>query len=346
MASELMKAVIISSPRTASLQEIQRWLPERHEVLVRCKTAAICTTERRLFTGDLKLYPTIGGHEFAGVVEWVDEKDRELKPGDLVAIDAVNRCGRCYYCIKGENNLCVDMYKSRKDCGYILIGGGFAEYATLLKSQVVKLPSHVNLEEASLIEPLACCIHSIGKAELSFGDTVAIVGAGTMGAMHVLLAKLMGARTVVSDIDKDRLELAKQLGADVTVNPSVDDPVRVVKEYTDGRGADAVIVAASNKVAGEQGLTMAGRLGRVVFYASLYPPGPIALDWNHIHYEEITVRGTEGKTDKDFHEAAKLLAAGAVNVRPLISKVISLEELPEELATKPAGEMQRVVVKL
>ncbi len=346
MSRELMRAVIITSPLTASLQEIQRWSPEQHEVLVRCKAAAVCTTERRLFSGDLKLYPTIGGHELAGVIEWVDEKERELKPGDLVTIDAVNRCGRCYYCIKGDNNLCVDMYKSRKDCEYILIGGGFAEYVTLLKSQVVKLPSHVNLEEASLIEPLACCVHSIAKAQLAFGDTVAIVGAGTMGAMHVLLAKLMGAKTIVSDIDEARLEFVRQLGADVTVNPSVESPVEVVKDWTEGRGADAVIVAASSKTAGEQGLAMAGRLGRVVFYASLYPPGPIALDWNHIHYEEITVRGTEGKTGKDFHEAAKLVATGAVNVRRLISKVISLEELPAELASTPAGEMQRVVVSL
>ncbi len=346
MSAELMRAVIITSPQTASLQEIERWTPDRGEVLVRCKAVAVCTTERRLFSGDLKIYPTIGGHEFAGVVEWVDENDSELKAGDRVAIDAVNRCGRCYYCIKGENNLCVNMYKSRKDWKYFLIGGGFAEYVTLLKSQVVKLSPDVDLEEASLIEPLACCIHSIEKARLTFGDTIAIVGAGTMGAMHVMLAKLMGARTIVSDIDEARLGLAQQLGADVTVNPLVDDPVRVVKDWTEGRGADAVVVAASNKTAGEQALAMVGRLGRVVLFASLYPPGPLALDWNHVHYAEITVSGTEGKTDRNFHAAAKLLGSGAINVRPLISKVIGLEELPGELGAKPVGEMQRVVVRL
>ena len=314
--------------------------------MIRCEAAAVCTTERRVFSGDLPYYPAIGGHELAGVVEWVDENESDLKPGDRVAVDNDNRCGRCYYCIRGHNNLCVNIFKPRKECKYVMIGGGFAEYTTMLPSQVVKLPDNVSMEEASLMEPLACCIHSIKKAQLSFGDTMAIVGAGTMGAMHVLLAKLMGARTIVSDIDEARLELVKQLGADVTVNPLVEDPVQVVKDCTEGRGADAVIVAASNKTAGEQGLGMVCRLGRVVLYASLYPPGSLALDWNHIHYEEITVRGTEGKTDKDFHEAAKLLGSGAINVRPLISKVISLEELPAELASKPSGEMQRVVVRL
>jgi L-iditol 2-dehydrogenase len=346
MSTELMKAVVITAPQTASLQHLERWTLEPGEILVRCKAAAICTTERRVFSGDLKFYPAIGGHEFAGVIEWVDDEQSDLKPGDHVTIDAVNRCGRCYYCIKGHNNLCVDMYKSRKDTGYFLIGGGFAEYVTLLPSQVVKLPDHVNLEEASLVEPLACCIHSIKKAQLSFGDTVAIVGAGTMGMMHVMLAKLLGARTIVSDLDEARLDLVKAVGADVTVNPQITDPVQAVKVYTEGRGADAVIVAASHRTAGEQGLAMVGPFGRVVFYASLYPPSTLDLDWNHIHYKEITITGTEGKTDRDFYEAAKLLESGAINVRPLISKVISLDELPAELASQPTGETQRVVVKL
>jgi len=328
------------------LKHIERWSPGPGEVLVRCKAAAVCTTERRVFSGDLPLYPTIGGHEFAGVIEWVDESESDLRSGDPVAIDHVNRCGQCYYCIKGHNNLCVHIYESRKNSDYVLIGGGFAEYSTPLINQIVKLPEHVDLEEASLIEPLACCIHSIKKAHLAFGDTVAIVGAGTMGAIHVLLARLLGARAIVSDTDEDRLSLVKQLGADLTVNPQLSDPVQVVKDYTEGRGADAVIVAAGSKAAGEQGLAMAGRLGRVVFYSSQYPPGTLDVDWNHLHYKEITLTGTEGKTDRDFREAVKLVANGSITVRPLISRVIPLDELPGELASRPSGQTQRVVVKL
>ena len=346
MSTELMRAVVITAPKTASLEHIERWSPKPGDVLVRCRTAAVCTTERRIFSGDLKVYPAIGGHEFAGIIEWVDGSQSDLKPGDLVAIDAVNRCGRCYYCIRGHNNLCVDMYKSRKDSKYILVGGGFAEYVTVLASQVVKLPENADLEEASLIEPLACCLHSIKKAQLSFGDTVAIVGAGTMGVMHMLLAKMTGAKTIVSDVDDARLDLVKHLGADATTNPKAEDPAKAVQDYTEGRGADAVIVAASTKKAGEQGLAMAGRLGRVVFYASLYPPDNLDLDWNRMHYGEMTIAGTEGKTARDFHEAARLVGSGAIKLRPLISKVIPLDELPAELGSRPAGETKRVVVKL
>jgi L-iditol 2-dehydrogenase len=346
MSPEMMRAVVITAPQKASLQRIERWSPDPGEVLVRCKAAAICTTERRIFSGDLPLYPAIGGHEFAGVIEWVDETETNLKSGDRVAIDHVNRCGYCYYCIKGHNNLCVHMYESRRNCDYVLVGGGFAEYTTPLIGQIVKLPEPMNLEEASLIEPLACCLHSIKRARLSFGDTMAVIGAGTMGAMHVMLAKLVGATVIVSDIDDARLAVVKQVGADVTVNPQRDDPVNVVKDHTEGRGADAVIVAAGSKAAGEQGLAMVGRSGHVVFYSAQYPPGSLDVDWNHLHYKEITLTGSEGKTDRDFREAVKLISRGSVNVRPLISKVIPLDQLPDELAAKPAGQTQRVVVKL
>lgn len=340
-----MRAVVITGPKEASLQYIERWSPEPDEVLIRCEAAAICTTERRVFSGDLQYYPAIGGHEVAGVIESIGETKTDLKPGDRVAIDNANRCGHCYYCTRGRDNLCLDFFKPRKQSAYVMIGGGFAEYTTALPSQVVKLPDSLSTEEASLMEPLACCINSIKKAQLSFGDTVVIVGAGTMGALHLMLAKQLGARTIVSDPDEHRLQMAQQFGADVTVNPTVDDPVQVVKDNSGGRGADGVIIAASAKAGGEQGLLLAGPGGRVVFYASLYPKGMIDLDWNRIHYQEIVIAGTEGCTHKDFHEAVALAGSGAVKVGPLISKTIQLDELPAELASRPAGETQRVVVK-
>lgn len=345
MKSELMRAVVITGPKEASLQRIERWSPEPNEVLIRCEAAAVCTTERRVFSGELPYYPAIGGHEVAGVVEWVNDTESGLKPGDRVVMDGHNRCGNCYYCSRGHNNLCVDTFKPRKESKYIIIGGGFAEYTTMLPNQVLRLQDHLSMEEASLMEPLACCLHSIKKTHLRSGDTIAVVGAGTMGALHMMLAKHFGARTIVSDIDAARLEFVKQLGADVIVNPSSDDAVQVVRDHTDGRGADAVIVAASTRKGGEQGLTMVGPTGHVVFYASLYPKGMIDFDWNRIHYQEITIAGTEGHTKEDFQEAVALAESGAVNVRPLISRVIPLEELPAELASKPAGEIQRVVVR-
>ena len=346
MRSDSMRAVVITGPNKASLQEVGRMVPVPGEVLVRCHTAAICTAERRVFSGHMRYYPMIGGHEFTGTVERVDGLEIDLDPGDRVAIDASTRCGRCYYCVKGRNNQCVKMFEFRHDYDYYQMGGGFGEYVALRPSQMIKLADHVDLEEASVLEPLACCIHSLKRAQIRFGETVLVIGAGTMGGMHVMLAKLAGASVIVSDIDPVRLAQAGQLGADRTVNPETEDLVAVVKDLTAGRGADGVIVAASSRGAGEQGLRCVGRTGRLVFYASLHPSGMLDLDWNRVHYEEIVITGTEGHTDQDFHEAVALVSNGSVSVRPLISRVISLEELPAELGSRPAGETQRVVVRL
>jgi|SRR5262245_5307775 len=345
MSNEMMNAVIITAPQTASLEQIERFSPKPGELLVRCRATAICTAERRAFSGEMEFYPLIGGHELAGVIEEVNDPGSDLKPGERVAVDTHIRCGQCHYCLKGLNNQCIRMFEIPKDAKYVIMGGGFAEYITAMPRQIIRLPDHVALEDASVMEPLSCCIHSIKKARLSFGDAVVVIGAGTMGVMHTMLAKLTGARVIISDPDEARLSQARAGGADVTVNPQRDDLTTVVKDHTQGRGADAVIVAASVRQAGEQGLACMGRGGRLVLYASLHSKGMLDLDWNRIHYQELNITGSEGATGSDFREAVALFSQGAINVRPLISRIISLEELPEELAAKPAGETQRVVVR-
>jgi len=200
------------------------------------------------------------------------------------------------------------------------------------------------MDQACLIEPLACCIHSIRKTRLAFGDTLAIIGAGTMGMMHTMLARLLGVRVIVIDIDDTRLAIASQLGAHETISARTGNPVQAVKDMTEGRGAEAVVVTGGDRLAGEQGLAIAARLGSVILYSSTYPPATLAVDWNRIHYDEIVVTGTEGKTESDFREAVKLVEGGFVNLRPLVSSLISLQELPGELGAERSGAVFRVIV--
>ena len=341
-----MKAFVVTGPRTAGVQVIQRWAPETGEILVRTRAVGICTLDRRLFKGPLPHYPVIGGHEVAGEVEWADERQCAFRPGDRVAVDVMNRCGRCYYCLKGSNNICLDMAKPRISSEFVTAAGGFAEYVPVPYHQAVKLPEDFNLEEASLTEPLACCLHSIKRAHLSPGETVAILGAGTMGTIHVLLATLGGAHTIVSDPDEERLRFVQGQGADLTVNPQTHDPVQFVKDHTDGRGADAVFVTASSTKAGEQALDMVAHTGRVILYASLHPAASLQLDWNAVHYREITVTGAANNTDHDFQEAAGLLANRELSLQPLVSRIISLDELADELMCRPSGNTQRVVLRM
>jgi 2-desacetyl-2-hydroxyethyl bacteriochlorophyllide A dehydrogenase len=345
MTVEMIKSVVITAPMEAAVHEIKQWSPQPDELLIRCKAAAICTTERLIFSGHRRVYPAIGGHEFAGVVEWVGENESGLNVGDRVAIDAVRRCGRCYYCLKGFSNQCVEMRKRKLRNDFVLIGGGFAQYTVAPAARAFRLSAAASLEEASLIEPLACCAHSVKKARIDFGDTVAIIGAGTMGILHLMLLNLLGARVVMVDVDQDRLDFAKGMGAAEIVDARRCDPTRSAQDLTEGRGVDAVFVTANSEAAGGQALAMVGRLGSVVFYSSQYPSGTLNLDWNRIHYEEITITGAQGKTDKDFHEAVRLFSNGQVSLGPLISKTISLDELPAELGNRPAGPTQRVVVR-
>lgn len=340
-----MKALVFKGPKEVQIEEIERFEPEEGEVRVRVRAAAVCTTERRIFSGELKLpFPIIGGHETSGIIDWVDDKKEHLARGEHVILDSMIRCSECYYCVRGYSNLCLNLRAMRNN--YLILGGGFAEYVVLPRTSVFRFSTHLSFEEASLAEPVACCLRSVKRAELAIGDTVAIIGTGTMGAIHLLLSRLRGARTIVCDINDERLQLARKLGAEWMVNPTKDDPAAVVKEYTGGRGADVVFVTASSKEAGAQALVMVGPRGRVILYASTHPPATLELDWNKIHYREIMVAGTEGKTPEDLRQAAALLSSGSINVKPLISRVIRLEELPEELGRRPAGEVQRVVVKL
>ena len=149
---------------------------------------------------------------------------------------------------------------------------------------------------------------------------------------------------IVSDVDDARLEFATKLGADVVLNPRRSDLASVVHDFTEGRGADAVMLTASSEDAGRQGLELAGRRGRVVFFASL-AAGRLDLDWNRVHYEEIVITGAFSKTEREYAEAARLLASGAIRLRPLISKCISQAELPAELEATPSGADQRLLVR-
>ena len=338
-----MKALVFRGPREVAVEEIDRFEPGTNEVIVRVRAAAVCTTERRIYSGELRLpFPIIGGHEVSGVIEWAGDNEADLKQGDHVIIDSMHRCGGCYYCVRGYSNHCLNLKTGRKN--YLILGGGFAEYVVLPRASVFKISPQLSFEEAALCEPVACCSHSLNRAELSRGDVAVIVGAGTMGVIHLLLAKLYGARTIVCDIDEKRLKVARELGAQLVINPAKEDVAALVKKYTEGHGADAVMVTASSKEAGEQAFTMVGCRGRVILYASTYPAATLSLDWNQIHYGEVSVAGTEGKTPEDLRQAALLLSSGVINVKPLISRLIQLEELPDELGRKPAGEIQRAVV--
>lgn len=340
-----MQAFVMTGIGEGSVREIDRFEPGPGEVVVRTAAAAICTTERRIFAGGLAMpFPVIGGHEVSGTVVETAGDACGFRAGDRVVLDAVNRCGVCHYCIRGHSHLCDRRYDGARR-GYRIVGGGFAQFVSIPARRLFRYAGDASPEAAALAEPLACCIHSVRRARLRFGDVVAILGAGTMGALHVLLSKMRGAEVLVLDRDRARLRLARRLGADRTVDVSGEDPEAAVKERTGGRGAQAVFVAASALSAGETALRLVGALGRVIFFASTRPPERLRVPWDLLHDREVALRGSVGKTEEDFREAVALISSGAVDLLPLVSRTIPLSGLSRELPRVPAGAVQRVVVR-
>jgi 2-desacetyl-2-hydroxyethyl bacteriochlorophyllide A dehydrogenase len=338
-----MKAAVLVGPKDLRVMEVDRPTLGCKEVLVAVKACGICTLEQRLYLGDQKIfYPIVPGHEASGVIVEVDKRVRSnLKPGDRVALDLLNRCGECYYCKMGEDELCENRFKP----GLNLMGG-FGEFVSIPADQVTKIADTVSYEEAALAEPLATCIHSYTKAKLSPGKTLAIIGAGPMGLLHLLLAKVYGVQSIVCDVDAGRLQIAEELGADLVLNPETDEMEEAVKAVTEGRGADVVSLAVSAKSAFESALRMVRPGGKVMLFAKGARTFEVNIVPDEIHSREVSLIGVQGRTKGEFLQAVFLLNTGKISLLPLISKVVPLDQIQEGMDMALSRLTYRVIVRI
>jgi len=336
------KAFIIAKPGEFVFKDLNFPVVGPKEVLIKVKACGICTTDRRIYNGDVNVpFPVIGGHEVSGEVIDVGNKIKDIEIGTKVAVDIINRCGYCYYCVKGLDNLCINLRETRKIDNVYLIAGGFSEYLIAQRKQVFPIAKNISFSEAALAEPLSCCINSVKKAFLSMGDTVLIVGAGTMGILHALIARLRGAKVVISDPIVERRSFAEKLGL-FTIDPK--DALKLSKEVNGGMGFDAIFITAPVLSIANKVLECIRKGGTIVLYTSMHPSKDIMIDWNKLHYSEAIITGTEGRTIEDFREATILISNSLVDIKSLITKTIRLEKISEELSLTPEGQNQRVVV--
>ncbi|MCR4401584.1 MAG: zinc-dependent dehydrogenase [Firmicutes bacterium] len=323
------------------------------DVLVRVRVAAICGTDLRIFASGFTK-PDAGasgkgrilGHELAGDVEEVGEGVTGFSRGDRVTVAPNIGCGTCPECVRGLGHLCAD-YKAIG----VSLDGGFAEYVlfpreAVANGNVCKIPESVSYEEAAVNEALACCYNGFQACRTQPGDTVVVIGAGPIGALHVLLSKLAGAREViVSDVVEDRLASMESLGADLTVNAGKRDLAQAVKDRTRGRGADVVIVACSSAEAQQQALELAAVEGRVNFFGGL-PRGKenVVLNTNLIHYKQLLVTGTTRSSIHQFRKTLEILASGRLDIKPVITGRIGLREIAAALSGTRDGKRLKTVV--
>jgi L-iditol 2-dehydrogenase len=214
----------------------------------------------------------------------------------------------------------------------IWLWGAYAEYVKVPARTVLvnmqEIPKQVSYEEAAVTEPLACVLHGIEEAKVRLGDTVAIIGAGPIGLLHLLTAKKMGVeKAIVIDLVEERLKFAEKIGADETVNAGKEDVVERVKQITTGYGADVVIEAIGLPATWEQALRLARKGGTILEFGGCPPGTEIALNAEMLHYGEQTVLGAFHTTPLHFRKALNLIASRTIDVRPLITSRMRLEEI-------------------
>ena len=328
-----MKAAMLYGIKDLRVEDMETPVAGPGEVLVKIRAATTCGTDLKIlqrgYVEKVIKLPTVFGHEWAGDVEAVGDGLEWPQKGMRVRAGNSAPCLRCPMCQRGNYNLCENM---------IWLWGAYAEYIKIpprmVQVNMQEIPSHVSYEEAAIAEPLACVLHGAEKARTKLGDTVAIIGAGPIGLLHLLTARKLGAQKVIMiDIVDERLAFAQNLGADHTINGGRENTVERVKELTGGYGADVVVEAIGSPVTWEQALRLARKGGTVLEFGGSPPGTSIRMDTEPLHYGELTVLGTFHATPLHFKKALNMIASRTIDVRKLVTRKMKLEQIGEAFET-------------
>lgn len=313
-------------------------VPGPGEVLLRVAACGICGTDRHIMHGEFETHPPLViGHEFSGEVLQVGAGVEDLAVGARVAVDPNMPCGLCRHCRRGNIHMCELLRAVGVDQD-----GGFAEFCALPRAQCYALPKTVSLLAGAMVEPLACCVRGVDQAAMRAGDTVAVIGGGAIGQILAQLARRSGAaKLVLSDPLPERREMALRLGADAVLDSLHEDPTRP-GGLLEG-GADVVIEAVGSTATTRQAIAWAACAATVLWFGVTPPGQTVAVEPNEVFRKELTIRGA--RINPFTHSRAlAMLAAGQVQVEPLITRQISLDELPAVLAQPVGADIKTVVV--
>ena len=343
----VMTAVIFEGKEKMRVAAIPRPVCGPGDVLLEVAACGICGGDARsYFAGDQHTaMRRIPGHEMAGTVSEAGSGVTAWAPGDRIALAADVHCGDCWYCARGLFNMCGSLRILGKH-----LDGGLAEYMLLtpdiLSHGIVnRVPAGLSLLHAAISEPLCSVLASHDELAIQAGETVAVIGCGPMGILHLELLRARQARVFMIDLSAPRLALARDaFGVEVTIDASQADPVQWVRGLTEGVGADVVIVAAPSATAVRQSIQLVRKRGRIGLFGGLPADArEVALDINLIHYNELRLVGNFSYHPR-YHECALgLLASGGVRAGKLIT-VYPIEETLQGLHDIRAGKVLKAVV--
>jgi threonine dehydrogenase-like Zn-dependent dehydrogenase len=340
-----MKAIVKYEDSPGAVKVMDRPKPQigANDVLIGIKATGICYSDMSIVKGEYKgrkpvPIPLILGHEASGTVSAVGQAVRSVAPGDRVAFEPLNGCGRCENCEKGFKNMCTDWSHVGITCD-----GTFAEFVTVPEVLVHKLAAGISFVDAAVLEPLSLVVRSLEHVVPVAGESAVIIGPGSIGLLHLQALRSSGVeRIIVIGIDKDakRFEIAESLGAYRVVSLQREDPIKAVMDATDGHGADIVIETASHPSVWDIILDVVAAHGRVSAFG-LYPEArikPLAL-----LRKGVTIYGDVALLPRHFMRAISWLELKKVSGEKLITKRFALDEVDEAFKTFYSGQTIKVL---
>jgi threonine dehydrogenase-like Zn-dependent dehydrogenase len=355
MVAETMQVIRAHGPRDYRVEEIPVPRPGAGEVLIEVDACGICASDMKCWLGGELFWgsdgksgycepPAVAGHEFAGHVVALGEGAAEkhgVAIGERVIAEQIIPCGECRFCLNGQYWMC-QLHPIFGFKNFLI--GGMAKYSLYpAKSIVHKVPESLSAGEAAYIEPATCAWHAVDRGEIMEGDTVVISGVGNIGLCMLQIARFSKPGQVIAlDTRQYRLDLAKQMGADVAINVTAEDAVPRVRDLTDGYGCDVYIEASGNPASIMQGLQMIRKLGTFVEFSVFNEPATI--NWTIIgDTKELNIHGSH-LGPYCYPKTIAAIADGSLDVKPLIAEAYPLTSFDEAMAAALSGGVMKNII--
>jgi len=333
-----MKALVLTEYNKFSGEDVP--VPEygKNDVLVRVKACAICGSDIHGMDGSSgrRIPPIIMGHEASGVIEKVGADVKDFKPGDRVTFDSTVYCGHCYYCLRGEVNLCDNRRVLGVSCNDYRLHGAFAEYVAVPQHIVYKLPDGLSFEQAAMAEPLTIAFHAVRRSPVSLNKTAVVVGSGMIGLLIIQLLKASGCGKIFAvDIVQQKLDMAKKYGADIVLNSNEVDAAAEIVRLTKDRGADIAFEVVGITPSLKTAITSVRKGGALTLVGNVKASVDFPLQW--VVTRQLSLYGTCASS-LEYEDCLDLISSGCVDVDSFISAVAPLSEGPDWFRRLYAGE--------
>jgi len=342
---------VLMAPNRLEVKEVETPQPGPADVLIRVEACAVCSSDVSLMAKPWPAQPPYGsfipGHEYSGTVMALGETVDEFQIGDRVAVEAHLGCMRCRNCRLGNYTGCLNYGKKGHRANGFTTNGGYAQYVVNHVNTVYPIPSSVEFEEASLITNLGCVLYGFETVGgYVVGDVIVVIGPGPLGLISVEVAKaLCAAKVYLIGTRASRLQAGKDLGADRLVDVHQEDPIQVIRQETNGIGADLVVETSGSPQGLQMAIEMAKRMGKILLLG--FPDEPVNTDFSLLGKNNKHIYTVRGEGWANCGRAASLLASGKVNLKRLVTHSFSLSNISEAFRTfeERIGGAIKVVVK-